>query len=329
MGQAQNYTIEDEQTLIVRREFNDLLAVIFSSNEGPLAPPATGIYAGMRWYDSDNKLLKVRATQGAVWTPIATGVNYLPTTGGAITGNLSVTGTFNAPNFDSWRINYAGVQAPQQPVAGQLWFDSNGAGLLRIRDRTNTSFVDAIDMATPVLADAMTITSTTQANLIFSSLGEARYIFNDAPNNRIGFWTAAAATAAYITDTGSLGLKVFNYADLTGLINAKQPALNFTPIRQTGGNTITVGGNPARLYVDGVDQGVINYGTPPLLLPQRGAVGAFALCRSSVAVNGNATVGGASLSYYSQYNSSPGGGTWRNIGANIPANGVTTFYRLI
>lgn len=327
MAQAQNYEIVDEQTLIVRREFNDLLLAIFSSNEGPLEPPATGIYSGMRWYDSDNKLLKVRSTEGAVWTAIATGVNYLPTTGGAITGNLSVTGTFNAPNFDSWRVNYAGVQAPQQPVAGQLWFDSNGAGVLRIRDRTNSSFVDAIDMATPTLADAITITSTTQANLIFSSLGELRYLYNDAPNNRIGFWTPAG-TSAYITDTGSLGLKVFNFADLGGLINAKQPALGFTPIRQTGGNTITVGGNPAHLYVDGVDQGVINYGAPPLLLPQRGAVGAFTVARPSVAVNANATVGGASLSYYSQYNSSPGAGTWRNIGGNAAANVPSSFYRL-
>lgn len=328
MAQAQNYEIVDEQTLIVRREFNDLLQAILSSNEGPLAPPATGIYAGMRWYDSDHKLLNVRATQGAVWTAIATGVGYLPTTGGIITGTLGVNGTFNNPAFDSWRLNYAGTQAPTQPVPGMLWFDTTTApGLLRIRDRTNSAFVDAIDMATPTFTDAITITGATQVNLVFNSLGEQRLIYNDAANNRVGFWTPTGGHA-YITDAGSLQLQALGFADLAGLINAKQNNIPFAPVRQTGGYTVAIGGSPPHLYLNGGDQGVINYGAQPILLPARGAVGSFTFARATVAVNANATVSGANLQYWSQYTSSPGAGTWRNLGGSAAANSPSMYYRL-
>lgn len=326
MAQVPNYNIVDESTLVVRNELNGILNAILTSNSGPLAP--TGIYGGMLWYDTSNNTLKVRDTvgtdgSGSAWYQVTVDPHYLPITGGKLVqanganANLTVNGSFNNPAYDSFRVNYAGPSAPSQPVEGMLWYDTSVTPAV-LRVYKGVAFITAIDVATPTFTDAVVVQAAgAQAQLIFNSQGEFRYVGNNATSNVMFFYYWLNSTTngdtAQITDGGDLLLKVYNLGSLKSVIDGKQPALGFTPVRQAGGNVIHVGGNPAYLYIDGAAQGPIQYGTPPPTAFTRGAVGAHGCVRATSGTwVGNTLLGGGSL-YYTPGTEVVGTGTWRNM----------------
>ena len=317
-----DYDLVNAPPLTVRSEFNSILAAALSTNSGPLAP--TTIYAGELWFKEDNDTLWLRHSTEDKWTQISLDAAFLPLSGGTIAGNpsggnLSVSGLFTNPDFDRLRVNYIGATPPTAPLVGMLWYDTSVTpNVLRVRNKAN-AWIAALDMATPVFTDAMTITSVAPANthLVLQSQGVQRFIFNELAGDRLNFWLPGppAKHAAALTDAGVLSIGGNGHANLAAVINGLQPALGFTPIQQTGGYVPAVGGSPARLYRDGVDQGEIQYGPAPAALFLRAAVGALSYLQpisGTPGINGDGTLAGTQLNYAPD-RVNVGVGTWRNL----------------
>ena len=64
-----DYVIANDTAANVRADINDALAAIASNNSGATEPTTT--YANQWWYDTANKLLKIRAEANDAWITVA------------------------------------------------------------------------------------------------------------------------------------------------------------------------------------------------------------------------------------------------------------------
>lgn len=331
-----DYDLVNAPPLTLRSEFNSVLEAVLSTNSGPLAP--TTFYAGQLWFRSSDSTLWLRHSTNPVWTQISLDVAFLPLSGGVIAGNpaggnLNVTGSFSNPDFDRLRVNYIGAAAPSTPLTGMLWYDTSVTpNVLRVRNKTNSAWLAALDMATPVFVDAMSVVASAAGNahLVLQSQGVQRLIYNEPANDRLNFYLPTTSTAAALTDAGVLSLKGNGYASLAAAINGLQPALGYTPIQQTGAVVPAIGGNPPHLYRAGVDQGAIVYGPPTALLLERAAIGALTYggpASGYGTVPADGTISGANLTYMPG-RTVVGVGTWRNLQAAIAYADIGIFQRI-
>lgn len=313
-----DYDLVDAPTLTVRSELNSILTAVLTTNSGPLAPTET--YKGQLWFDNDDPtygigVLQIMNSAGTAWSGIPVDVDYLPVAGGTV-GALTVNGTFSNPDYDKAKGSYIGTAAPGSPLAGMLWYDTSvSPAVLRVRNPGNSAWVVAADMATPTFSNSMTVTASASGNahIALISQGTYRFIYNDHANDRMVLQANPPNTwAAILNDAGDLQLRIHNGATLKSQLDLKQASLGFTPIRRTGSNGIIIGYATPHIWVDGVDQGTILFGTPPPPLLQRAEVGAFTYATATAAVTQGGTIAGTSLAYY------PDGvnvavGTWRSM----------------
>lgn len=316
-----DYDLVDAPPLTVRTEFNSILSAVLTTNSGPLPPPET--YKGQLWFKDDTGVLQLNNSDGTAWSGIPVDVDFLPVSGGTVTGGLTVQGTFSNPEYDAIRVNRISNGAPGSPLLGMLWYDTSvNPAVLRVRNKSN-AWANSVDMATPTFLDAMTVTAsgTGNSHLILNSQGNARYIYNEVGNDRTNFWhwdagAPSGALSATFQDDGNAYFAAIGY--VYNALAAKQANLGFTPIRQTGGNKIMVGYSTPHLWVDNADQGTILFGTPTATFLNRADVGALTYCRSSVAVGAGGTVAGTNLTYLPDA-VNIGVGTWRNLQGTLVA----------
>lgn len=323
-----DYQVADGLGATVRDDLNDVLAAIVSSNSGQVAPGT--LYPGMLWLDTlAPETLKLRNAQNTDWLPVAVGAGFLPLTGGTITGNLAVAGIFTNPDFTLMRGSYAGTAAPSAPFAGQLWYDtSTTAGKLKIRDASNAAWLDVVDLSSPNFTDQVTINSVagnSQLNLVASS--ERRRIVNNEAGKRLDFYGPADQVTAYLSDAGDWYLPALGNW-LSVYMAALQPSIGWVPVRQYDGSTIHIGGNPARLYVNGADQGVINTTTTQNFMQFNG-LGSFAAMKplSGTALH-DQVIAGSGVTFYPPTNAAPAAGSWRCMEYQIASTSFGCFHRV-
>lgn len=335
-----DYDLVNAPTLSVRAELNSILTAILTSNSGPLPP--TEVYKGELWFDNDDPTggvgvlqINTSTTTTPAWAGIPVDVDYLPLSGGTITGGLTVQGTFSNPDYDKAKGSYQGTAAPGNSDTGQLWYDTSvSPAVLKIKNPGDTAFIAAADMATPTFTDAMTVTGSAAGNnahFVLLSQGTYRYIYNDIAGHRIILQSNPPNTwAAILSDAGDMYLRIHNGATLKSQLDAKQAALGFTPIRRTGGNGIIIGYSSPHLWIDGVDQGLILFGTPAAPVHQRAEIGALTMAYALAAVGVNGTLPGTSMRYYptTQLSELVNVGTWRNLQTNLAVNSFGIFQRI-
>lgn len=293
-----DYILDNGAGASLRSDLNNVLAAISSTNSGATEP--TTKYAGMLWLDTKTPVtLKVMNSTLSDWMPVAVGSGFLPLAGGTVNGDLAVAGIFHDDDWDKVRVNYASKTAPTAPVGGQLWYDTNTvAGKLKIRSADNTTWLDVVDLTAPTFYDAVYVNSATgsaQLNLI--SAGERRRIIGNQGASRFDFYGLNDAFMGCISDSGDLYVQAIP-GWVSNLLAAKQPALGYTPVAQYDGNTIQIGGNPAHLWINGVDQGEINTSNNSGFLTYD-TIGTYCWARTvsgSVAYNG--LIAGSSLYVY-------------------------------
>jgi hypothetical protein len=307
-----DYTLADAPPLSVRSEFNSMLSAILSNNSGPLSPSVK--YPGMTWYKSDTGVMAVLMTNGSTWSTAPVDVAFLPITGGTVAA-LTVNGAFSNPDYDKAKGSYIGATSPTNPLAGMLWYDTSVTpNVLRIRNPTNAAWLLAVDIATPVFQEAVNITGTT-ARVSFVSGAQTRWMANDPTGNRITFQLSTGALALVVTDAGNMGLGVHAVASLAPLINAKQAALGFTPIRQNDAVVTAVGNSPPHVYRNGVDQGQMQFGAAPNSIVAALSVGAVTHASAVNNVVPNGTCAASNLKLVAS-NAVPSAGTYRQLGAD-------------
>lgn len=323
-----DYDLVDAPPLTVRTELNSILSAILTTNSGPLPPTET--YKGELWFNNDPAntvgVLQLRNSDGTAWGGIPVDVEFLPLSGGTV-GALTVQGTFSNPEYDKLRVNRIGNAAPGSAETGMLWYDTSvSPAVLRVYTKGGT-WVNAVDMATPTFLDALTITASGSGNahIILQSQGVQRYIYNEHGNDRTNFWTPGSGLAATFQDDGNAYFAAIGY--VYNALAAKQPALGFTPIRQTGGNKIIIGYSTPHLWVDNVDQGTILFGAATPQYFNRADVGALTYAHPGAAVAGNGTVSGSTMTYVPD-NASVGVGTWRNLQGTMTATQTGIFQRI-
>jgi hypothetical protein len=232
-----DYVIDDGPGIVVRADFNAVLQAIISNNSGPLAPTIT--YPGMWWFDTADALgpglIKIRTLADDDWLEVPTG-NFLPISGGEITGDLNVAGIFSNPGFDALQVNHAGTSAPTDPQPGMLWFDTSVTpAVMRVRNAANSAWVVALPTTNPTFTDSVIISAAgTTARIDLIAAGETRSVVNDAATDRTKF-TNPSGEAGYITDAGDFFLKALaaGAGQLLSLaLNGKQANLGYTPVRQ-------------------------------------------------------------------------------------------------
>lgn len=328
-----DYVIDNGPGVAVRADFNAVLQAIVSNNSGPIEPVTK--FAGMLWFDTSEPsgpgIIRLRTAANDGWMEVPTGSNFVPSTGGDITGDLSVAGEFSNPEFDSIRVSHAGTTAPTDPLAGMLWFDTSVTpAVMRVRNAANSAWVSALPTTNPTFTDSVTISSATAlASLDLIAAGEKRRVVNDAAGNRLAFYAPGDVTMGYITDAGDL--VTTQSGSLQTALAGKQASLGFTPVRQGGGagmgvNVVKLGWSGSHLLAE-IDTTAIGYiyttlDPPPAqnIIWQRGDVGAVSFANtptSAPAWPGNGTRSGVGLRYgWDGEHESSGDlpGTWRNLG---------------
>jgi hypothetical protein len=331
-----DYVIDDGPGVVVRGDFNAVLEAIRTNNSGPVAPAVT--FPGMWWLDTSDPLgpgaIKIRSALNDGWQVLPIGLDYLPTSGGNITGDLAVAGRFTNPGFDALRINHAGPPpGPASPLPGMLWYDTSVA-LMKVRTTTNT-WVVAVPTVDPVFSDTLTVSAAAAigARVDLTSAAEKRSLVSNATDNRLEFRNPANAVAAYITDAGDL--VTVASGSIAAALGTKQASLGFTPVRQGGGagmgaNTIYLGwGNPGGHILAQIDATTWGYiytsaDPPPATqaLWRRGDLGSVSFLNtlgSSPGVGGDQLIDTTTWYLTYGWDGNHGGemaqaGSWRNLG---------------
>ena len=250
-----DYLIDNEPSLAVRLDWNDVLEAAVSNNEGtvePAANPEGPTRAGMFWFDTVTTTgrMKRRNAQDTAWITLATDADLIKKTGGVVSGDLRVAGVFSNPEFNRLRASFQGPTAPPNPVPGMLWFDTAVVpNALKVRDKANAAWGPAAITTSPVFTVSMTINDPAglaAINLI--STAERRRLISDAAGNRMSFYGPNDALVGYITDAGDY-ISAVN-GSLVNALNSKQNNLGFLPVRTVGGTLLpTLGwGADGRLH---------------------------------------------------------------------------------
>jgi hypothetical protein len=261
-----DYNIINGPGSFVRKDINDALAAILTNNSGPVAPEVK--VPGTWWFDTSDTagpgVLRVYGLDGN-WHSVAAGAVYLPLAGGNIIGDLTVTGVFSNPDFNLRRKNYISATAPTTKVPGQLWYDtSTTPDSLKIW--SGTAWITLVNVTSPTFTQMVDVTGV-GAEIGLTAASEKRRIVNNPTANQLEFYSSTNVLVAAITDTGDFWISALGNIGSTLL--GKQKSLGFTPVQQTGAAAIMVGGNPAHLWIGGVDQGAIRLGSVlPLYLFQ-------------------------------------------------------------
>lgn len=308
-----DYIINDGLGAAVRADLNDVLAAISSTNMGTTQPST--MYAGMLWLDTATETLKLRNSLNSDWLPVAVGAGFLPLTGGTITGSLAVAGLFHNPDYDAMRLNYAGKTAPGAPVGGQLWFDTNTTiGKLKIRSADNSAWLDVVNLTAPTFYDYTYVNSEAgSAQLNLTANAERRRITGNQGASRFDFYGPNDVFTGCISDSGDLYIAAIP-GWVSTLLASKQANLGYTPVKQYDGNTISIGGNPASLWINGVNQGEINTSNNSGF-SNYDEIGTYAIVRTtSGTVAANSLNAGSSLYMWPGSSVKPTG-TWRAMEA--------------
>ena len=331
-----DYYIDNEPSLTVRMDWNEVIEAAVSNNEGNVEPAAPEVgssspsRAGMFWFDSttDPGTMKRRNKQDTdPWIVLATDADLVKKTGGTVTGDLAVAGIFANPGFARLRASHEGQNPPADPVPGMLWYDTKTVpNVLKVF--SGGVWATAAQLVSPVFTGTVTISAPSLAALNLISQGERRRIISDSAGDRMAFYSPTDVLVGYITDAGDFVSALSG--SLKAALAGKQNTLGFTPVRQSAQfPTLYLGSDLAYLYCYQQPQGAANavyLGTaitslaPPSTTKiwNRGDLGAVSFIFHDGRWQENEIKTGGSLRYGwdGGHGGEVPGGSWRNLGGD-------------
>jgi hypothetical protein len=208
---AQNDYIIDNQTAPnFRADLNNVLQAIVSNNSGTSAPTVT--YANMIWYDTTNKLLRMRSEADDAWITLGT----LNQVAGTFAANVALAsqaeaqaGTENTKTMTPLRVAQAIGQANAAPVktalnasgsapiyAARAWVNFKGTGTVAIRASGNVSSITDNGTGDYTVNFATAMASTNYQVSVTATGGNTNGTYGAASSDGVGGTTMVRTTSS-------------------------------------------------------------------------------------------------------------------------------------
>ena len=118
-----DYIIANQSGAAFRADLNVGLSAIVSNNSGATEP--TTMYAYEWWADTTTGLLKIRNAANSAWVTVgtlaSTNLGLLPTTGGTLTGNVTLNAQSDLRFADSDSSNWVAFQGAATIASNITW----------------------------------------------------------------------------------------------------------------------------------------------------------------------------------------------------------------
>ena len=282
-----DYIIANSSGAAVRADLNDVLNAIATNNSGVAEPTTT--YAYQWWADTNAGELKIRNAANNGWVTVGdlatANLGLLSTSGGTVTGDITLNAQSDLRFADSDSSNWAALQAPATLASNITWtlpaldgannavLATDGSGVLSFGLIDNDNIATGAEIAVSKLAD-----------------GAARQLLQtDAAGTGVE-WTSNVSIPGTLnvasTITGASSVTCVNVVAATGTSSFGTTSTDVITSTSGGGVVLSVGG------VDCAASGEV-----VLNVNRTTEDGTLVTLRQAGTLEGSITVSGSTVSY--------------------------------